>query len=157
MSNQYSFTHLGVKGGKGFTQDWVGGCPTGGRRSKINPNHTTDGFLLKRGFLTQSRWGKGQVSTGQASKFISWGKTSFCSNPLQTAQTVATLICHQQENSRARQLGDDFPAKSRETQDNGIMHPLKRMRQRIVTVNICYVRNSDRHFAGIISFNLTGS
>lgn len=37
------------------------------------------------------------------------------------------------------------------------MHPLKRMRQRIVTVNICYVRNSDRHFAGIISFNLTGS
>lgn len=37
------------------------------------------------------------------------------------------------------------------------MHPLKRTRQRIVTVTICYVRHSDTHFASITSFNSTGS
>jgi len=37
------------------------------------------------------------------------------------------------------------------------MYPLKGRRQMIMTVNIYYVRNSEKHFAGIISFNSTGS
>lgn len=37
------------------------------------------------------------------------------------------------------------------------MYPLKRTRQMIMTVDIYYVSNSDKHFAGIISFNSTDS
>lgn len=110
---------------------------------------------LKRGFYYLKEVGKGALN--HRCPPVRHPNPTVSVSPLSAHPNCDHLILHWQENSRADELRDDFPAKSRETQDNRIMHPLKRVRQMIMTVNIYCVRNSDMHLAGTISFNSRGS